>query len=504
MTASGDGSDAGVRVPGAAPAEVGTARTGGARRAGAAGEGDGEAAVLLVAGSEASLSTLHEAISPLGGAVLRACSGPELLERLRAAEPAMVLLDLTSLGPGAPELVRRVRDDHPRVPVLAMVGKGAAAQEVRDAYGAGAVDVLEGPPTPFVLRSKVAAFAEMHRAQLRLTRRERLLREREERRAEQVLTTQAASLARTTAELTSLNAELHRRQAELQHAMRARNRFYASMSHELRTPINAIIGYGTLLLDDIYGPLNERQRQGLERSHRAALHLLELVNDMLDLSKVEAGKTELALQPVRFRDLLQDLFVTVGPVADGQGCELILHADCAFSVETDPRRVRQVMLNLLSNAIKFGSGRPVEVRCTGWGDGGVEVRVTDQGPGIAPEDLARIFDEFVQLPERGTQGQGTGLGLAISRRLAELLGGSLSVDSTMGEGSTFILRLPRAADLEDGPATMHATRRPADRELDRPAATARHPAPADGPRQPDPAAAAHDRGPRAGGVEPRP
>ncbi|MHB1224896.1 MAG: sensor histidine kinase [Gemmatimonadaceae bacterium] len=278
----------------------------------------------------------------------------------------------------------------------------------------------------------------------------------EQRRAEAALRTQAASLAMTTAKLTTLNAELQRRQAELQHAMNARNRFYASMSHELRTPINAIIGYGTLLVDDIYGPLNERQRQGLVRSNKAALHLLELVNDVLDLSKIEAGKIELSLQPVPFPGLLEDLFVTVRPMADLHGSTLTLELDCRATVVTDPRRVRQVVLNLLSNAIKFGNQSPITVRCTGTDDGGVEITVRDEGPGIAASDLARIFEEFVQLPESSSQGQGTGLGLAISQRLAQLLGGSLEVESVVGEGSTFRLRLPASADPTAAPHQPHA------------------------------------------------
>ncbi len=265
----------------------------------------------------------------------------------------------------------------------------------------------------------------------------------ERRRAEEALRTQAASLAAATAELTVTNAELQRRQTELQHAMTARNRFYASMSHELRTPINAIIGYSTLLLDHIYGPLNDRQRQGLVRSHKAAEHLLELVNDVLDLSKIEAGKIELSLQPVTFPGLVEDLFVTVRPMADEHGSTLTMSGSCEATIVTDPRRVRQIVLNLLSNAIKFGHGQPIEVRCEAREEGGVEISVRDEGPGIADGDLPRIFDEFVQLPSSSPRAQGTGLGLPISQRLARLLGGELHVTSTIGEGSTFRLLLPR-------------------------------------------------------------
>jgi len=275
----------------------------------------------------------------------------------------------------------------------------------------------------------------------------------ERQRAEEALRTQAVSLANTTAELRAANEELQHRQEQLEEAMRARNRFYASMSHELRTPINAIIGYNTLLLDHIYGPLNEKQAQGLQRTHKAAKHLLELVNDVLDLSKVEAGKIELSLQPVSFPSLVEDLFVTVRPMADEHGSTLsIEHDGESRTIVSDPRRVRQILLNLLSNAIKFGRGRPILVRVGGGPDGGVTVAVVDAGDGIAPADLPRVFDEFVQLQPAAASGSatvpaqlgGTGLGLPISKRLAALLGGTLEAESEVGSGSTFTLTLPKA------------------------------------------------------------
>src|SRR5688572_7828689 len=218
------------------------------------------------------------------------------------------------------------------------------------------------------------------------------------------------------------------------------------MSHELRTPINAIIGYSSLLLENIYGPLNEEQAGGIERSYRAANHLLELVNDILDLSKIEAGKIELQLSPVLFPNLLQDLFVTVQPMADEYGSALSLEAGEPLKIISDPRRVRQIVLNLLSNAIKFGLGNPIILACHPWGEGGVEIKVIDHGVGISPDDQHKIFEEFVQIGEPEQRQNGTGLGLAISKQLSETLGGSLSVESTLREGSTFTLRLPAVAD----------------------------------------------------------
>jgi PAS domain S-box-containing protein len=238
---------------------------------------------------------------------------------------------------------------------------------------------------------------------------------------------------------------------ERERAVEARSRFYAAMSHELRTPINAVLGYNDLILAEVYGPLAGPQRAGLERGQRAARHLLHLVNDVLDLSKLEAGKLEPVWEPVPIGALVRDLFATVTPLAEEHGTDLrLVEAGPSTPIVTDPRRVQQILLNLISNALKFGAGRPVEVRCGDRGDE-VVVEVVDRGGGIAAGDLKRIFEEFVQLPN--AREGGTGLGLPISKRLAELLGGSLEVESAPGEGSTFRLRLPRRASAPAGART---------------------------------------------------
>jgi PAS domain S-box-containing protein len=268
----------------------------------------------------------------------------------------------------------------------------------------------------------------------------------ERRRAEEALKEQAESLAKAMTELKALNDELGARQSELERAMAARSRFYASMSHELRTPINAVLGYSTLLLENIYGPLNEKQAEGITRTHKAAKHLLELVNDVLDLSKIEAGKIDLRLQPVHFPQLIEDLFVTVRPLADQYGSPLALEHDGGpLKLVSDPRRLRQILLNLLSNAIKFGRGKAIQVHSKPTPDGGIVVEVRDEGEGIAAADLEKIFDEFVQLGKTQLT-EGTGLGLPISRRLAEMLQGTLEVESEVGVGSVFRLTLPPSGE----------------------------------------------------------
>ena len=249
-------------------------------------------------------------------------------------------------------------------------------------------------------------------------------------------------------QLLTSNHQLERRSRELQVALSARNRFYAAMSHELRTPINAVMGYNDLLLAEVWGPLNEKQELAVERSQRAARHLRELVNDVLDISRLESGKADVLTEEVRLPELVRDVFDTLRPLTESAGTALHLVAhDDVPTVQTDPRRVRQILMNLLSNAIKFGQGSPVWVHLGRGRGGGAAVEVTDGGPGIAEEDLGRIWDEFVQL-DRGDNLagslDGTGLGLPIARRLSAVLGATLDVSSAPGVGTTFRLSLPQS------------------------------------------------------------
>jgi signal transduction histidine kinase len=248
--------------------------------------------------------------------------------------------------------------------------------------------------------------------------------------------------------LLSANQQLERRSRELQIALGARNRFYASMSHELRTPINAVMGYNDLLLAEVYGSLNEQQELAVERAQRAARHLRELVNDVLDLSRLETGRPDVQPEEVHAAEVVEDLLESLRPLAESTRTQLRLlrHGEVPV-IRTDPRRLRQILMNLISNAIKFGAGSPVWVHVSPGRSGGITIEVTDGGPGIPDEDQARIWDEFVQLgrgDNLANAREGTGLGLPISRRLARVLGGSLDVSSTVGVGSTFRLTLPTA------------------------------------------------------------
>jgi signal transduction histidine kinase len=225
----------------------------------------------------------------------------------------------------------------------------------------------------------------------------------------------------------------------------------------LRTPLNATLGFHALLLEGIHGSLNEKQTKWVQRAQRATQHLLELVNDLLDLSKIEAGKLDVRWEQFDVHAVVDDVVATVQPIADESGtCVTFEHPEEQLTVTSDRRYVHQIVLNLLSNAIKFGLRNPIRVVARSpdesLADRGAVIEVVDHGIGLAPEEKERIFQEFEQV-ESGRDNRGTGLGLPISRRLAERLGGTLEVESEPSTGSTFRLWLPSR------PAMLTETRR---------------------------------------------
>jgi PAS domain S-box-containing protein len=273
----------------------------------------------------------------------------------------------------------------------------------------------------------------------------------------ELLATQAASavqnarmtehIQRYANELEVRVAERTRDLAEAKHRAEAADRlksaFLATMSHELRTPLNSIIGFTGLLLMGLVGPLNPEQEKQLGMVQDSARHLLHLINDVLDISKIEAGQFELNHEPFDMRVVLAKSVDKVRPLADNKGLELHVQIDPAVGTITgDQRRVEQILLNLLSNAIKFTQSGQVSLSCQA-APGEVITSVQDTGMGIPPDQLSELFRPFRQLDTSITrQHEGTGLGLSICKRLVEGMGGTIRVESVWGEGSCFTFTLP--------------------------------------------------------------
>jgi protein-histidine pros-kinase len=236
--------------------------------------------------------------------------------------------------------------------------------------------------------------------------------------------------------------ELKDKNAELEQASQAKDRFLATMSHELRTPLNAILGFTGVLLMGLPGPLTQQQESQLRTVENSGRHLLSLINDLLDLARIQSGKLVLDLQPVPLAEALQEVTAALTPLAQGKGLDLTVELPTAGPIlRTDRRALCQVLLNLTNNAIKFTPRGSVRIRYED-GSRGPGLHVTDTGVGIADAELPRLFSAFEQLPSAAGNGeQGSGLGLHLSQKLAELLGGSIECRSRLGEGSTFTLWL---------------------------------------------------------------
>ena len=240
-----------------------------------------------------------------------------------------------------------------------------------------------------------------------------------------------------------LFSEIGEKSRQLQVASQHKSQFLANMSHELRTPLNAILGYTELILDSIYGEVPDKARGTLERVQANGKHLLGLINDVLDLSKIEAGQLTLSLADYSIKDVVHNVYGAVESLATSKNLALKVEVPKDLpQARGDERRLTQVLLNLVGNAIKFTDTGAVEIR-TSVADGSFTVAVHDTGPGIAEQDQAKIFEEFQQADSSITkQKGGTGLGLAIAKRIIEMHGGQLRVESKLGEGSTFSFTVP--------------------------------------------------------------
>jgi signal transduction histidine kinase len=244
-----------------------------------------------------------------------------------------------------------------------------------------------------------------------------------------------------------LFSEIDQKSRQLESESRHKSQFVANMSHELRTPLNAILGYTELILDNIYGEAPERMREVIERVQTNGRHLLGLINDVLDLAKIEAGQLSLSLGDYSLKDVVDGVVIALEPLAAEK--HLAFKADVSSRLPVgrgDGRRIAQVLLNLVGNAIKFTDSGEVAINASA-ADGSFTVAVRDSGPGISPADQTRIFDEFQQGDSSMTRKKGgTGLGLSIAKRIIDMHNGRIWVESAPGKGSTFFFTLPIKVD----------------------------------------------------------
>jgi signal transduction histidine kinase/CheY-like chemotaxis protein len=268
---------------------------------------------------------------------------------------------------------------------------------------------------------------------------------------EQRVQERTAELEAAKKEVEAFSESILRAKEEVERASKFKDQFLSTMSHELRTPLNAVLGFSDLLADERYGPLNDRQRRYIDHIHTGGKHLLKLITDILDLSKIEAGRMELAREDVTVVSAFVEVISALYPLAEKKSQALLQQVDPNLRVHADALRFKQVLMNLAGNAIKFApeSGR-IELAARPLDDQ-VRIEVRDNGPGIPPEQQQRIFEAFVRLAQTGSAAEGTGLGLAISARLVELHGSKLGIESRPGDGTCFYFSLPLVAVTPEQP-----------------------------------------------------
>ena len=248
-----------------------------------------------------------------------------------------------------------------------------------------------------------------------------------------------------TAELADQNELLRRQHIALEQASALKSQFLANMSHEFRTPLNAILGYTHMLLNGVTGPVSDQQRKSLTRIDSNSRHLLALINDILDITRIEAGRMPLNLSTFRFPELVNEVMSELEPIIKRSNLVVSARMPRSLpSLKSDRQKVKQIVLNLLSNALKFTPAGSVTISATHNGKNRfVDIAVKDTGVGIPPDDQVKVFEDFRQLDSSPARGYGgTGLGLSICRRLSQMLGGTIELESEPGRGSTFTLRLP--------------------------------------------------------------
>jgi len=370
------------------------------------------ALLLIVDDNKVNRLLLSRSVALLGHRTALAENGRVALDKLRNEPFDLLLLDIEMPELDGFAVLEQLKID-PKLRDLPVIVTSSieGLDNIIRCVELGAVDYLPKPVNQVLLKARIGAILEKKRL------RDQLFDEIEEK----------------------------NRQLEL--ASQNKSQFVSSMSHELRTPLNAIIGLTEMMVTNAARFGTEKALEPLKRVNAAGAHLLGLINQVLDLSKIEAGKLELNPESVNLAPLIDEVVGTAGQLADKNKNRLVVEAEQNLgAVTTDPMRLRQILLNLLGNACKFTKEGEVKLKARRIANGGdwIELAVSDTGIGMTPEQQAKLFAEFTQADSlTARKFGGTGLGLAISRKLARLMGGDVTVASEPGKGSTFTVRLPR-------------------------------------------------------------
>jgi signal transduction histidine kinase len=400
------------------------------------------AKILMVDDEPKNLLALEAVLESLGQPLVRARSGREASRCLLADDFAVILLDVQMPDMDGFEFAAmiRARERSRDIPIIFVTAAGKTEAEMFRGYEAGGIDYMLKPYSPAILRYKVGVLIKLYQKSAEVLR------------LNQQLGAINAGLERRIQERTAaleVHAEdLARSNQQLAVANRVKSQFVADMSHELRTPLNCINGFSEVLYDGVFGPLNEKQRNYAHNIMTSGKHLLMLINQVLDVSKMEAGKMGLTLAPVGLPALLQEVSTLLaGQLAKKRQSLSLKIPDGLPHVQADELKAREILFNLLANAIKFTPDHgSLGVRVCQAGPA-VMIEVWDSGVGIAPEDLPRVCEGFFRVVSaQAPVTEGTGLGLALSKKLAELQGGSLTVESQgLGQGTVVRVLLPIAA-----------------------------------------------------------